>query len=84
MLRLFIAKKTTLPRPPRPRVATLLMVFAMMGGIEIKVPPDWNVNADITPIMGGMEDKTQSSERSHDKKLTLRGFVMMGGIEVHN
>ena len=34
--------------------------------------------------MGGMEDKTQSSERNPNKKLTLRGFVMMGGIEVHN
>jgi predicted membrane protein len=59
-------------------------VFALMGGIQIAVPPDWNVNARVTPFMGGMEDKTRSSERSPDKRLTLSGFVMMGGIEVTN
>ena len=59
-------------------------VFAMMGGIEIRVPPNWTVNAEITPIMGGMEDKTQAAERDPNKKLTLRGLVLMGGIEVRN
>jgi hypothetical protein len=62
----------------------IIEVFAMMGGIEIKVPPNWSVNAEITPIMGGMEDKTQLNERDPNKKLTLRGLVLMGGIEVHN
>ena len=59
-------------------------VFALMGGIQIAVPPDWSVNAKVTPFMGGMEDKTRSSERSPDKRLKLSGFVMMGGIEVTN
>ena len=59
-------------------------IFALMGGIQIAVPPDWNVNAQITPFMGGMEDKTGSAERSPNKRLTLRGFVMMGGVEVIN
>jgi hypothetical protein len=62
----------------------VIEVFAMMGGIEIKVPPNWTVNADITPIMGGMEDKTLAAERDPNKKLTLRGLVLMGGIEVQN
>ncbi len=59
-------------------------IFAMMGGIQIAVPKDWSVNAQITPFMGGMEDKTGSSERSSDKRLILRGFVMMGGVEIIN
>jgi hypothetical protein len=59
-------------------------VFAMMGGIQLAVPPDWSINAKVTPLMGGLADKTGSTERDLGKQLTLRGFVMMGGIEVIN
>jgi predicted membrane protein len=36
----------------------VLNVFAMCGGITIKVPVDWTVELDGTPIMGGFEEKT--------------------------
>ena len=35
-------------------------VFAMMGGFEILVPETWNVVVEVTPIMGGCDDKTAS------------------------
>ena len=50
----------------------------------IVVPRDWTVNAFVTPFMGAMEDKTDRSESDPSKRLTIKGFVMMGGVEVRN
>ena len=33
-------------------------VFAFWGGVTMKVPPDWTVVLNGTPIMGGFEEKT--------------------------
>jgi hypothetical protein len=62
----------------------VIVVFAMMGGIEIKVPRTWTVSSHVTPFMGAMEDKTDQSEAVPEKQLVIRGFVMMGGVEVTN
>lgn len=62
----------------------VIVVFAMMGGIEILVPRTWTVTAHVTPFMGAMEDKTDRAESDPDKRLTIKGFVMMGGVEVRN
>lgn len=56
-------------------------LFVLMGGVEIKVPPDWVVSNQAIAIMGGAQDKTTGSADSRHR-LVLRGFVMMGGIEV--
>jgi hypothetical protein len=58
-------------------------VLAWWGGIELWVPADWKVTSEVLPIMAGYEDKTkpQSDARTH---LIVRGFVVMGGIEVGN
>jgi predicted membrane protein len=58
-------------------------VFAMWGGIEVRVPPDWTVVSQVDPIMGGYEDKTQPP-KEESKRLLIRGTVIMGGIEVKN
>ena len=56
-------------------------VFALWGGIEITVPSDWEVSNRITPILGGAEDKSSGSQGARNR-LVLRGFVVMGGVEV--
>ncbi|MEZ5315858.1 MAG: DUF5668 domain-containing protein [Vicinamibacterales bacterium] len=56
-------------------------VFAMWGGIEIIVPPDWDVSNRIVPIMGGADDKSTGTQDSRHR-LVLRGFVVMGGVEI--
>lgn len=61
----------------------IIDVFAFWGGIEIRAPRTWNVVGHITPFMGGFEDKTQPSP-DNEKRLVIRGFVMMGGVEVKN
>ena len=59
-------------------------VFAMWGGIEIRVPEDWTVINRVTPIMGGVEDNTRPPQAGSPHRLTIRGMVVMGGIEIKN
>jgi hypothetical protein len=59
-------------------------VFAMWGGIELRVPEDWTVINRVTPIMGGVEDNTHPPQGAAPHRLTLRGMVIMGGIEIKN
>ena len=59
-------------------------VFAMWGGIELRVPDDWTVTFHVTPVMGGVEDKTRPPMGSAVHRLTVRGMVLMAGIEVRN
>ena len=58
-------------------------IFAMMGGVVIRVPEDWAVENQGLALLGGFEDR---SRRPLDakKRLVLRGFALMGGVEVKN
>jgi hypothetical protein len=58
-------------------------VFAMWGGIEIRVPREWTVVSKVMPVMGAFEDKTEPLAGA-SRRLVVRGFVVMGGVEVKN
>lgn len=59
-------------------------VFAMWGGIEIRVPENWTVIGRVTPLMGGFEDHTRAPQAATTHRLTVRGMVIMGGVEIKN
>ena len=67
----------------RPGDDVVLDVFAMWGGIEIKVPRHWRVVGSVMPIMGAFEDNTHP-EGEGGPTLTVRGTAIMGGIDVKN
>ena len=58
--------------------------FAWWGGIELYVPDDWRVVNEVTPIMGGVEDKTRLNAVEPVTTLIVRGIVIMAGIELSN
>jgi len=62
----------------------LVDVFALWGGIEIRVPEDWTVESRITPILGGVDDQTRPPRAASRHRLVLRGFVVMAGVEIKN
>ena len=62
----------------------LVDVFALWGGIEIRVPEDWTVESRITPILGGVDDQTRPPKAASRHRLVLRGFVVMAGVEIKN
>ncbi len=59
-------------------------IFALWGGIEIRVPENWMVVTHVVPLMGGVDDKTRPPQGATAHRLTLRGFVLMAGVEVKN
>lgn len=59
-------------------------VFVLMGGIEMKVPENWQVKVTGIPIMGGFSDETRSPSTGKAKRLIIQGNVVMGGIEIKN
>jgi predicted membrane protein len=61
----------------------VIHVFAFWGGVTLKVPPDWTVVLEGTPILGGFEEKTVAPPDS-SKRLVVRGYAIMGGVEVRN
>jgi predicted membrane protein len=61
----------------------VLNVWATWGGIEIRVPNDWEVVNRGTAILGGIEDKTIPSPGT-GKRLIITGTAIMGGVVIKN
>ncbi len=61
--------------------------FAFWGGVEIKVPEDWTVTVSGVPLLGGYEDSTRPPRQDAGltrSELIVKGFAIMGGVEVKN
>jgi predicted membrane protein len=61
----------------------IIDTFAFWGGIEIKVPEDWQIVNRGSAFLGGFEDKTRPVPGA-TKRLILTGTAIMGGVEVKN
>ena len=59
-----------------------LDVVAFWGGIEIKVPPTWTVDARVVALMGAFENKLDSpvTPAPDGPRLVLRGHAIMGAV----
>lgn len=62
----------------------VLHLVAIMGGIEIWVPENWVVVMQGVPLLGGFEDKTHPSQADSNKRLIVKGYSVMGGVEIKN
>ena len=60
-----------------------LDVFALWGGIEVRVPEDWIVVSRVLPVLGGSVNKTRVAPGAAHR-LIVRGFAIMGGVEIKN
>jgi hypothetical protein len=61
----------------------VLHVFVAMGGVDLKVPADWSVIVNGIPLLAGIEDKSVPPANPA-KRLTITGYVIMGGVEIKN
>ena len=56
---------------------------AAFGGVEILVPRGWRVSVRSTPILGGVEDKTEHPAASADAPvLRIDAVAVLGGVDV--
>ena len=62
----------------------VLHLIAIMGGIELWVPENWIVVMQGVPILGGFEDKTHPAHNDTNKRLIIKGYSVMGGVEIKN
>jgi hypothetical protein len=64
----------------------IIDTFALWGGIEIWVPPSWEIVSQGLPLMGAFEDKTHvvTHAGSRQPRLIVRGVAIMGGVEIKN
>lgn len=58
-------------------------VFVFWGGIDIKVPGDWAVVMNGMAILGGINDDTAPTPGTN-KRLVIKGLVIMGGVQIGN
>ena len=66
------------------REATL-ETYAVFGGIELRIPEDWEVVNRSTAIFGGIGDQRRHSPTGPDAKtLILEGAAVFGGVQIKN
>jgi hypothetical protein len=59
-------------------------VSAIMGGVELRIPEDWAVDNRVTYFLGGSNDRSRTPSQANPPRVVLRGFVMMGGVDIRN
>ena len=62
----------------------VLDLSVVWGGIEIIVPPTWNVVHAANVMIGGINDHTRQTVGGATDTLVLQGAVIMGGVEIKN
>ncbi len=70
-------------RPASMESSATLHVFVVWGGISLRVPADWTIEMDGVPLLGGIEDRSVPPMNS-TKRLIIKGYVLMGGMEIKN
>jgi predicted membrane protein len=82
-------RQATIPRGEE----AVINIVAVIGGLEIAVPASWTIATPLVPVMGGVEDKRLpalpeavgiTAGNLAPPRLVLRGFVMMGGVQIKN
>ena len=65
-----------------PAEDTEVQIFTLMGGVEITVPPDLNVEVEGTAFMGGFAHRAPSDPDPDAPLLRVGGVAIMGGVEI--
>jgi predicted membrane protein len=63
--------------------AAVIDTFAFWGGIEIRVPDDWEVVSQGGAALGGFVNNARSAPGAK-RRLVVTGLAIMGGVEVKN
>lgn len=59
-------------------------VFCLFGGIELTVPPGTDVDNQVMAVLGGSDVGKLAPPDPSAPRITIKGFVCFGGIEIKN
>jgi hypothetical protein len=59
-------------------------VFCLFGGIELTVPPGTEVNNQVMAVLGGSDVGKLAPPDPSAPRITVKGFVGFGGVEIRN
>lgn len=64
----------------------IIEVIAIFGGCKIIVPPTWEIQAEVTAIFGGVDDKRTviAPQENGHKRIILKGLAMFGGVDIRS
>jgi len=65
-----------------PRGVTQVQVVAIMGGVDILVPPGVNVESHGIGVMGGFDDAGDQHYDPDAPTLRIAGVAVMGGVDI--
>lgn len=69
-----------------PGQTVVIDLFAVMGGTEIRMPANWQVDSQAVAIMGGVnDDRPRNASSPADPappRVVLKGTVLMGGVNI--
>ena len=61
----------------------VLNVNVFMGGVELRVPDEWLVNVNGSPVLGGIEcSRTQPAATDGAPTLTINASIAFGGLDI--
>ena len=63
---------------------TEVRLTAVMGGFQVIVPPDLDVEVHGIGVLGGVSDRTRQRSRPPEgaRRLFIRAFAFLGGVDV--
>jgi len=67
--------------------SAVIVVNAVFGGTEIRIPETWNAVVQGQGVFGGFADNTRHPDPSrtpNPKRLIVKGSAVFGGVEVKN
>ncbi len=63
---------------------TTIDLFVAFGGVELRVPEEWDIHFSGIPIFGGIEDGSRKPQAENPPRLNLKGTCLFGGVEIKN
>ena len=58
-----------------------LHATALFGGVDIRVPDNWQIHMEGTPLFGSLESKCKAPESPDAPRLIIKGSAIFGGVE---
>lgn len=60
-----------------------LELFGLFSSLELRVPASWHIEANVTPILGSVEERGVAPlPASHAPTLRISGVVMFASLEI--